>query len=129
MGADVWLRRLLRGAPKIMLLLFWQAGCRELVNLSGVITAPYNLGNLLNDPERYDEAEQEWRGAIRADTGIAEAHANLGSLFLATERPEEVKKEFEVAKELFKSQGRNEYVKKVEEVLSHSYIFHRKSFL
>ena len=94
---------------------------RKIIELNpDYASAPYNLGNLLNDLKRYDEAEQEWREAILVDTGLAEAHANLGILFLATERPEEAKKEFEVAKELFKSQGRNEYVKKVEEVLSHT---------
>jgi tetratricopeptide (TPR) repeat protein len=77
-----------------------------------------NLGSLLNDLERYDEAEEEYRDAIRADPDLAEPHANLCLLFLKTERPEEAKKEFEVAKELFKNQGRDEYVKKVEELLS-----------
>jgi tetratricopeptide (TPR) repeat protein len=79
--------------------------------------AHYNLGNLLNDQGRHDDAEEEWRYAIRADPDYAEAHANLGILFLATERPKEAKKEFEIAKELFKNQGRDEDVKKVEELL------------
>ena len=80
--------------------------------------AHYNLGVLLKDQGRYDEAEEVYREAIRADPDLAEAHANLGLLFLATERPEEAMKEFEVAKELFKSQGRDEYVKMMEELLS-----------
>ncbi len=81
-------------------------------------TAHYNLGVLLNDLERYDEAEKECREAIRVDPSLAEAHANLGILFLATERPKEAEKEFEIAKELFKNQGRDEDVKKIEELLS-----------
>nr|QNT35502.1 cell division coordinator CpoB [uncultured Methanosarcinales archaeon] len=76
-----------------------------------------NLGALLKDHGQYNEAEVEYRDAIRAYPDHAEAHANLGLLFLATERPEEAKKEFEVAKELFKNQGRDEDVKKVEELL------------
>ena len=79
-----------------------------------------NLGSLLNDLERYDEAEEEYRDAIRADPDLAEPHANLCLLFLKTERPEEAKKEFEVAKELFKNRGRDEGVKKMEELLSHT---------
>jgi tetratricopeptide (TPR) repeat protein len=96
--------------------------------------AHYNLGVLLDDLKRYDEAEKEWRDAIRADPDhasahykyrdairadpdYAKAHANLGILFLATERPEEAKKEFGIAKELFKNQGRDEDVKKIEELL------------
>ncbi|MHC1599724.1 MAG: tetratricopeptide repeat protein [Candidatus Methanospirareceae archaeon] len=82
--------------------------------------AHYNLGNLLRDRGRFDEAEAEYRNAIQAYPDYADAHGNLGSLFLITERPEEAKKEFEVAKELFKSQGRDEDVKKVEELLSHT---------
>jgi len=84
------------------------------------VAAHSNLGNLLNDLKRYDEAEKEYRAAIQADPDLAEAHANLGILFLATERPEEAEKEFEVAKELFKNQGRDEDVKKMEELLSHT---------
>ena len=77
-----------------------------------------NLGNLLKDQGRYDEAEKEYKDAIRADPDLAEAHVNLGILFLATERPEEAKKEFTTAKELFKNRGRDEDVKKMEELLS-----------
>ena len=77
-----------------------------------------NLGNLLKDQGRYDEAEKEYRDAIQADLDFAEAHGNLGLLFLEKERPEEAKKEFGIAKELFRSQGRGDDVKKVEELLS-----------
>lgn len=79
-----------------------------------VTVTHYNIGNLLKDHGQYDEAEEEYRDAIRADPDLAEAHANLGILFLATERLEEAEKEFGIAKELFKNQGRDEYVKKME---------------
>jgi tetratricopeptide (TPR) repeat protein len=79
-------------------------------------SAHSNLGSLLQNLKRYDEAEEEYREAIRADPDDAEAHANLGILFLETKRLEEAKKEFEIAKELFKNQGRDEDVKKVEEL-------------
>ena len=82
--------------------------------------AHYNLGLLLKDQERYDEAEKEWREAIRADPDYAEAHGNLGLLFLKTERPEEAEKEFKTVKGLFKNQGRDEDVKMMEELLSHT---------
>jgi tetratricopeptide (TPR) repeat protein len=77
-----------------------------------------NLGVLLKDQGRSDEAEKEYRDAILADPDYAAAHANLGILFLATERPEEAEKEFGIAKELFRSQGRDEDVKNIEELLS-----------
>ena len=78
----------------------------------------YNIGNLLDDQGLYDAAEEEYRAAIRADPNLAESHANLGILFLATERLEEAEKEFGIAKELFKNRGRDEYVKKMKELLS-----------
>jgi len=83
-----------------------------------VTVTHYNIGNLLDDQGRYDAAEEEYRGAIRAYPDYAESHTNLGIPFLATERPEEAEKEFGIAKELFKNQGRDEYVKKMEELLS-----------
>jgi tetratricopeptide (TPR) repeat protein len=79
--------------------------------------AHYNLGILLQGMERYDEAEEEYREAIRADPDHAKAHANLGILLLKTERPEEAKNAFDIAKELFRNQGREEDVMKVEELL------------
>ena len=78
----------------------------------------YNIGNLLDDQGLYDAAEEEYRAAIRADPNFAESHANLGILFLATGRLEEAEKEFGIAKELFKNRGRDEYVKKMKELLS-----------
>ena len=51
--------------------------------------------------------QRKWRDAIQADLDYAEAHANLGIPFLATERPEEAEKEFKTAKGLFENQGRD----------------------
>jgi len=82
--------------------------------------AHYNLGVLLKGLKRYDEAEEEYRKAMRADPDFAAVYYNLGFLFLVTERPEEAKKEFSIAKELFKSQGRVEDVKNVEELLANT---------
>ena len=79
-----------------------------------------NLGVLLNNLKRYDDAEREYREAIRTDPDYAEAHGNLGIFLLKTERPEEAKNEFEIAKELFEDQGREDDVKKVEELLANT---------
>ena len=79
-----------------------------------------NLGSLLKNLKRYGEAEEEYREAIRADPDLAAARGNLGILLLGTERPENAKKEFEIAKELFKSQGREDDVNVVEELLANT---------
>ncbi|MDY6932052.1 MAG: tetratricopeptide repeat protein, partial [Halobacteriota archaeon] len=60
---------------------------------------------------------KEYGEAIRIDPDIAVAHGNLGILLSETERPEEAKKEFEIAKAFFAKQGRDEGVKRVEEFL------------
>ena len=79
--------------------------------------AHINLGNLLKDLNRYEEAEEEYREALRIKPDYAEAHANLGILFSKTGKREEAKKELEIAKRLFEAQGREEDVKKMEELL------------
>ena len=76
-----------------------------------------NLGSLLTDLNRFDEAEEEYREAIRINPDYANAHANLGILLQVRERPEKAKKEIDIAKELFKKQGREEYMKKMDELL------------
>ena len=48
----------------------------------------------------------------------AKAYTNLGILFLMTKRPEEARKGFEIAKELFENQGSEEDVMKVKELLA-----------
>src|SRR6266702_7854913 len=42
--------------------------------------AHYNLGNVLRDLNRLDEAEAAWKSAVKLDTAFARAHNNLGSL-------------------------------------------------
>ncbi len=79
-----------------------------------------SLGGVLQRQGKFEEAKEAWGAAIRADPDDAEVHANLGALLLETERPEEAKNEFNIAKELFKNQGRAEHVKKVEELLANT---------
>ncbi|RZB29391.1 MAG: hypothetical protein AEth_01208 [Candidatus Argoarchaeum ethanivorans] len=80
--------------------------------------AHYNLGVLLlKDLKRFGEAEKEYREAIRINPDYAEAYNNLGILFLKTERLEDAKKEFEIAKNLFEKQGKEEDVKKMDVLL------------
>ena len=76
-----------------------------------------NLGNLLTDKGRRENAEAEYREALRIKPNSAEAHANLGILYSKTGRNEETNEEFEIAKRLFDEQGREEDMKKVEELL------------
>ena len=54
----------------------------------------------------------------RIDPTNAEAHGNLGILFQATYRPDEAKKEFETAKQLFKNHGREVDVETMEVLLA-----------
>jgi tetratricopeptide (TPR) repeat protein len=76
--------------------------------------AHYNLGVLLYDLKRYDEAEKEYREALWINPDYAEAHGNLGFLFVTLNRNQEAKKEFEIVRDLFRKQGREEDAKKVE---------------
>ncbi|MBE9591916.1 MAG: tetratricopeptide repeat protein [Proteobacteria bacterium] len=55
---------------------------------------------------RKEDAEVEYREALRINPDYAEAHANLGILHSETGKKEEAKKEFEIAKELFDEQER-----------------------
>lgn len=76
-----------------------------------------NLGNLLKDLKNYQEAEKEYRTAINIKPDYAEAHGNLGLLYIDMGKKEEAKKELQKAKELFMKQGREEDVKKIENIL------------
>lgn len=80
--------------------------------------AHYNLGNLLKNLKRFEEAEREYRETIRINPDYGEAHGNLGILYSRLEKTEEAKKELETAKRLFEAQGRGEDVKKAEELLN-----------
>ena len=66
----------------------------------------YNLGNSLADLKRYKEAEKEFREAIKLNPNVAEAHANLGILYLQQGKINDAQKELEIAHELFFDQGR-----------------------
>ena len=91
---------------------------REAIRIKPDYTGAHNnLGLLLNNVGRKEDAETEYREAIRIKPDFAEAHANLGILFSETGKREEAKKELEIAKELFEEEGREEYVKKMEELL------------
>ena len=68
----------------------------------------------------YNKAIIHYREAIRMDPYLAEAHTNLGVVFQTMDRPENAKREFGTAKELFKSQGREADVKKMEELLANA---------
>ena len=77
----------------------------------------YNLGILLKETGRTEDAEAEYREALRINPDYAEAHGNLGILFSETGNKEEAKKALEIAKELFEKEGREVDVKKTEELL------------
>jgi len=79
--------------------------------------AHYNLGILLKEMGRKEDAEAEYREALRINPDDAEAHANLGILYSETGKKEEAKNELEIAKRLFENEGKEEDVKKMEELL------------
>ena len=54
----------------------------------------YNLGNLLKDLGRKEEAEKEYREAIRSDPDDAAAHYNLAILLNSLSRTAEAEAEF-----------------------------------
>ena len=57
----------------------------------------HDLGNLLYRSRRFDEAEVEYREALRLEPDFARAHANLGFLLKRLKRSEEAVQEFEMA--------------------------------
>ncbi|MCK4732257.1 MAG: tetratricopeptide repeat protein, partial [Methanophagales archaeon] len=92
---------------------------REVIRINpNLSVAHYNFGILLANLKRFKEVEKEYREAIRINPDSAEAHGNLGILYSETKRPEEAKKELEIAKRRFEAEGRDEDVKKAEELLS-----------
>ncbi|RCV63795.1 hypothetical protein C5S53_12055 [Methanophagales archaeon] len=66
---------------------------------------------------RKEDAEAEYRDALRINPNHAGAHGNLGILYSKTGKKEEANKELEIAKRLFDEQGREADVKKTEELL------------
>jgi len=79
--------------------------------------AHYNLGLLLYGLKNYPEAEKEYRIAIKINPDDANAYYNLGLLCIVMSKKQEAKKELQKAKEIFKKQGREEDVKKAEDIL------------
>ena len=57
----------------------------------------HDLGNLLYRSRRFEEAETEYREALRLEPDFARAHANLGFLLKRLKRSEEAVQEFEMA--------------------------------
>ncbi len=57
----------------------------------------HDLGNLLYRSRRFEEAEVEYREALRLEPDFARAHANLGFLLKRLKRSEESVQEFEMA--------------------------------
>ena len=57
----------------------------------------HDLGNLLYRSRRFEEAEVEYREALRLEPDFARAHANLGFLLKRLKRSEEAVQEFEMA--------------------------------
>ena len=76
-----------------------------------------NLGVMLDKLKRFEEAEKEYREAVKISPDDAEAHGNLGIFYSETKRSEEAKEELKIAKRLFEEEGREEDVKKAEELL------------
>ena len=91
---------------------------REAIRINpDLAMAHNNLGILLSNLKRFEEAEEEYREAIRINPNYVETHYNFGLLYSQTGETEEAKKELEIAKRLFEAQGREEDVKKAEELL------------
>jgi tetratricopeptide (TPR) repeat protein len=91
---------------------------REAIRLNpDYADAHNNLGALLRDLKRFEEAEEELKKAIRLNSNFAEAHGNLGMLYSVIGRLEDAEKELEIAKRLFEEQGRAEDVKRAEDLL------------
>ena len=61
------------------------------------VSSMFNLGILLKKLKRYEEAEKEYREAIKINPNLAYAHNNLGILLHNLERYEETEKEFREA--------------------------------
>ncbi len=77
----------------------------------------YSSANFLVNVGRYDEAEREYRRAIRINPKYAAAHYNLGVLYAITGKTKDAKNMFLKARELFEKEGRTDYVKKCDDAL------------
>ncbi len=74
----------------------------------------------LEEAEKYEEAEEEYNKAIELNPKYAEAHANLGILYLKQGKTAEALKELKIALKLFKERGDIQKVKMLENYLKNS---------
>lgn len=80
--------------------------------------AYYKWGAALCDLGKYEETIEKLERAIKINPNYAQAHKFLGKIFMFyVHRKEEAKKQFLIALELYRKQGRDEDVKMVEELL------------
>ncbi|MDD5687754.1 MAG: tetratricopeptide repeat protein [Elusimicrobia bacterium] len=71
--------------------------------------AHYNLGNLFCDSKKYEEAEKEFREAIRINPYYYGAYNNLGSVLFVLKRFEEAEREYREATKLGFSYAESHY--------------------
>lgn len=71
----------------------------------------------LMSSKNYPKAEKEYRAAIKINPDDGEVYGNLGLVYIQMGKKEEAKKELQKAKELFKKHGKEEDVKKAEDIL------------
>jgi tetratricopeptide (TPR) repeat protein len=72
------------------------------------------LGDIFYQLKKYPQAEGIYKEAIVIRPDFADAHHKLGELLMNLNRKDEAKKEFEIARDLFTKQGREEDAKKAE---------------
>ncbi len=76
--------------------------------------AHYNLGFLLLELKRYEESEKEYIESLRINPDFPDAHGCYGILLKLLNRKDEAKKEFEITRDLFRKQGKEEDAKVAE---------------
>ena len=75
----------------------WSYLRRALALAPDDVPAAYDLGTLLLEAERFDEAEDALRRVVRLRPDHAEAHNNLGIALASQGRVAEARREFEAA--------------------------------
>jgi len=74
-----------------------EVGKTPWVGCGNNVSSMFNLGILLKKLKRYEEAEKEYREAIKINPNLAYAHNNLGILLQNLKRYEEAEKEYREA--------------------------------